>query len=110
VGIGLELTPLVDGSGLKLIGELDLATAGDLREALELASAESEVRLDVSELSFIDSSGLRAILTFANSRNGRPPVVLLDPSEHSRRLFEIVQLDRHPKVDIRRRDASQDAA
>jgi anti-sigma B factor antagonist len=49
---------------LRLRGELDLTSAAQLTSAVARACAESasEVVLDVSELGFVDSSGLRAIL------------------------------------------------
>ncbi|MGH2858086.1 MAG: STAS domain-containing protein [Solirubrobacteraceae bacterium] len=47
-----------------LIGELDLAGVAKLDECLErLRRAGTPVRLDLSELRFIDSSGLRALVT-----------------------------------------------
>ncbi len=50
---------------LRLRGELDLTSAAKLTSAVARACAESasEVVLDVSELGFVDSSGLRAILS-----------------------------------------------
>ena len=46
-------------------GELDLATAPAVEEALELAfnGGSGRVVLDLRELEFIDSSGLRTLLT-----------------------------------------------
>jgi stage II sporulation protein AA (anti-sigma F factor antagonist) len=44
-------------------GELDMATQGELRAVLERAAAESSaVTLDLGELRFLDTSGLRLIL------------------------------------------------
>src|SRR5258708_13573262 len=50
---------------LSLRGELDLASAEDLQDAVERLCAEgaSEAVLDVSGLEFVDSTGLRAILS-----------------------------------------------
>ena len=48
-------------------GELDLSTAGRLEAALARAAGERDVALDLSGLSFIDSSGIR-ILVLANAR------------------------------------------
>lgn len=55
-----------DGDGmlrLVLVGELDLAVADDVRARLhELKLADQPVRLDLSELEFIDTSGIRTLL------------------------------------------------
>ena len=52
-----------DGSlRLTLFGELDLTVVGELESRLgELNAEEAPVRLDLSELSFIDSSGIRVV-------------------------------------------------
>ena len=51
---------------LSIGGELDLSTAGALRERLERARARGcSVRLDLSELAFVDSSGLKILLLAA---------------------------------------------
>ena len=63
----LELSPLVDDAGIKLTGEVDLATARRLTDALANISTDSEVHLELSELTFIDSSGLGAIVAFRAS-------------------------------------------
>jgi len=98
----LEMSPLVDGEGLRLAGELDLAAAPRLTEALlDFASSEGEVHLDLTEVSFLDSSGLRAILALARSRGDTGSVVLLDPSAAIVRIFEIMGIDEHPGIEIR---------
>ena len=97
-----EIAPLVNGKGLRLEGELDLAAAPRLTEAfLDLASSEGEVHLDLSEVSFLDSSGLRVILALARSRADIGSVVLLDPSAAVVRIFEIMGIDEHPGVEMR---------
>ncbi len=57
---------------IALIGELDLAVADRVRARLAgLRRNGTPVRLDLSELSFIDSSGLRVIvMARANARRG----------------------------------------
>jgi anti-anti-sigma factor len=54
-----------DASVVVPTGELDLATAPALEEALARAfdSSSTRVVLDLRELEFIDSSGLRTLLT-----------------------------------------------
>ena len=98
-----DVSPLDGGPGLKLTGELDLATAPQLDAALLLeASGPGELRLDVSELTFVDSSGLGTILAHARSRNGAGPVVLVDPTAPVLRAFELMCLDQHPGIAVRR--------
>jgi anti-anti-sigma factor len=50
---------------LALSGELDLASSGALADAVSKVCADGakEVVLDIGELAFIDSTGLRAILS-----------------------------------------------
>ncbi len=97
-----EISPLVNGKGLRLEGELDLAASPRLTEALlDFATSEREVHLDLSEVSFMDSSGLRVILALARSRADIGSVVLLDPSAAVVRIFEIMGIDEHPGVEIR---------
>jgi anti-anti-sigma factor len=83
-------------------GELDLATAGLLERQLhELRdSGFDHVVLDMHELTFIDSSGIRVILTehrFADTSDQRfsligvPPVI--------RRALEVCGLLAHLQVD-----------
>ena len=99
----LEMSPLVHAQGLRLAGELDLATAPQLAEALlEFASSEGELHLNVSELTFLDSSGLHVILALARARGNDRPVVLLDPHTSITRTFEIAGVGDHPGVEIRR--------
>ena len=96
-----EISPLEDGTGLKLSGELDLAAAGRLREALSVdVRQEGELRLDLSELVLMDSSGVSTILAHARSRNGNGPLVLVNPSASVARVFELVHLEEHPGIEL----------
>ena len=101
MGPTLELSPLVGGGGIKLAGEIDLANARQLTDALANISTDSEVHLELSELTFMDSSGLGAIVAFAGSRRAGCPVVLLNPSVGIKRLFEITCLEQHPTIEVR---------
>ena len=58
-------------------GELDIATTPELEQALADATADAatEIVLDLRELTFMDSSGLRA-LAEANTRAGESGVEL----------------------------------
>jgi anti-anti-sigma factor len=77
---------------LALAGELDIATAGPLEEAVQRACGGDahEVLLDLRELSFIDSTGFRAILTAkARCEEAGRAFYLTRGQEPVQRLFEV---------------------
>ena len=92
------------GNGLKVAGELDLATSSQLTEALRDASSAGQVTLDLSELTFLDSSGIHAILELARTQNGNGPVIILNPSYAVTRVFDVVGIDQHAGIELRRAD------
>jgi len=66
-------------SVLRVQGEIDLATADQLGEALTQAlSASQTVVVDMAGVTFIDGAGLRAIVQAAESMNGRAPLTLVN--------------------------------
>ena len=79
-----------DGSVVKPFGELDMATEGELRDAIERRVAAGAVTLDLSGLRFIDTSGLRLILeTTENARRDGFDFAVLPGSPAIQRLFEV---------------------
>lgn len=85
-----------DGSAVvRVIGELDLATAPLLRDRLVgLASAGVlAVTLDLAELDFIDSTGLSVLVTglkHLRERGGK--LALRSPQPSAMKVFEITGL------------------
>jgi anti-sigma B factor antagonist len=83
---------------LRLQGELDLLTAPGLEAAIteiaeHSADAASEIILDLSELAFIDSTGLRAILLAKQlCESHRCELRMIRAQEQVRRLFELTGL------------------
>ena len=69
---GVEETVQPDGwTRLRLVGELDQATARGLSQRLdELKRSGAMVRLDLSGLDFIDSSGVRTLLLSLRDARG----------------------------------------
>jgi anti-anti-sigma factor len=106
----LEISPIDPLVGLRLAGELDLFSSSELSLALADLDGYDPIHIDLSELTFIDSSGIGAILAFAQSRNGSGPVVLMNPSQAVRRAIQIVGLDQHPSIEIRLRGALPNSA
>ncbi len=86
-----------------LRGELDLSTVGKVQEELQRVEASSPrvVVLDLSKLTFLDSTGLRCLVT-ADERardEGRRVVIVRGP-EAVQRVFSITRLeDRLEMVD-----------
>jgi anti-sigma B factor antagonist len=65
-GPSFEIRESVDADGtarVALVGELDIAVADAVEDRLrQLREQGREVRLDLAQLDFIDSSGVRAIV------------------------------------------------
>ena len=75
-------------------GELDAASAGTLASALDEATAAGTgIALDLSGVSFIDSSGLRVIAAEVQRANAAgAPFAVSDASDAVRRIFEMTGL------------------
>lgn len=78
-----------DGAALAVSGEIDIASAARLESALLAAmTASGSVRLDLSGVSFIDSSGLRALVT----ASALGPVVIDGASRQVERMLRLTGL------------------
>jgi anti-sigma B factor antagonist len=83
-----------DAAVIRLVGELDLASAPDLQACLGdvVASTPPDVVviIDLDELSFCDSTGISALVRAANgARRGGRRLVLRRPRPGVRRVLEI---------------------
>jgi anti-sigma B factor antagonist len=85
-----------DRATVALRGELDLAGVDRARQAIEQAEAgdASLLVLDLSQLEFIDSTGLEVVLRAARRAHddGRR-LIVQRPSRYVRRLLEITAID-----------------
>ena len=89
-------------SDIRLAGEVDLSSVAQLEEALAAAAVTREpVTIDLAGVTFIDSTGLHAIVRFALSSNGQGPVVLRNPPPMAVRLLEIVGVSSMPEIEMR---------
>ena len=82
---------------IDLVGELDLYNAHLAREALLGAAGRSAERLvvDLSEVTFIDSTGLGVLVETRTRLSNRRAFLLVAPGVETRRALEISGLDRH---------------
>jgi anti-anti-sigma factor len=79
--------------GVKVAGELDSATCDKLAEAVEQAIADLRVEqlvLDMREISFIDSAGLRTMLLIEQSAAQRGLALTVHPPPEE--MMELLQL------------------
>jgi anti-sigma B factor antagonist len=89
---GLHVQPGPDGV-LFLSGELDMETAAELQgEALSYVDGQPEVVLDLSELTFIDSTGIRALLRLADVK-APARLVLRHPRSNVSEVLRIVRIE-----------------
>jgi anti-sigma B factor antagonist len=78
---------------LRVSGDVDLATADELGEAGEKALSElcSTLRIDLSEVTFLDSTGLGALIRIGNRAKPRP-VILENPRPNVMRVLELTAM------------------
>jgi anti-anti-sigma factor len=94
--LSLEITD--DGciATVQVRGELDLATAPQVRACLtELyGSGRRRVVLDLSELDFIDSTGLGVLVAaLKRFRSDGGELAVVNPTNRVRKVFELTRLD-----------------
>lgn len=105
MAVKFDIRSSIDGGICRVVvaGELDLATAPELVRVLDgVEAGTTPVQIDLSDVSFIDATGLRALLR-AQARFG-PGVELTAPSRPVRRLFELLGMGRRldpPRPDRR---------
>jgi anti-anti-sigma factor len=86
------------GCHVLLAGELDIAVAGELEGELRQIEERRPplIVLDLRDLTFIDSSGLKAIVKAdARARDGQWALALVRGSEDIHRVFRTTGLDRY---------------
>jgi anti-anti-sigma factor len=94
----LDIAPSTDGDGrqvLVLAGDVDLKTVPSLSaRVLGLARPGATVVLDLTDVRFVDSPGLGAIIhCHLRLTEDGATLVLRSPQPQVRELFDLVQLD-----------------
>lgn len=89
----LSITRTQDGA-VQVGGELDAYSAPALEQLLDAEPDGADLRLDLSRVSFIDSTGIRVIVTVDNRlRDAGHRLVVVDPSPSVLRLLQLTALD-----------------
>jgi anti-sigma B factor antagonist len=97
----IEVRHEADRVILRLGGELDMANAPRLADAIENASMDTRamVVLDLQRLQFIDSTGLRAILSArARSQEHGQGLAITPGSQQVQRLLSVTGVSEHLRV------------
>jgi anti-anti-sigma factor len=84
-----------------LFGELDLASSPILVDAvLPAAREEGDIRLDLKELGFIDSSGIRAFLILAEELGTRGRLILTSAAPSVENTLQLVGIERATNIEL----------
>jgi anti-anti-sigma factor len=82
----------LDGTrSARLIGELDLAVYDEaLDQVLEAFRGPGDVTLDLSQLTFVDSNGIRLLIQLRRFLDPEDRIILRSPSPMVRKTLEVV--------------------
>jgi anti-sigma B factor antagonist len=101
VGFAVRVAERPGGGSLAtVLGELDVASAPELRRALERAlDAEGDVELDLRACSFVDSIGIATLVMAARrlSEDGRT-LRIRGARQRVRKIFDLAGLTAHSGV------------
>jgi anti-anti-sigma factor len=76
----ITVSPAAEGVAVTVSGELDVATAAEFEATLLEQLAEGPVRLDLRELSFMSSSGIRVLDAIIRDLPMIGSTLLIDPT------------------------------
>jgi anti-anti-sigma factor len=86
---------------LSLSGELDIATADQLLEAVAAveAAAGEKLVIDLSDVGFMDSTGLRVLIAANKSAlENEFELVIVTGTSPAKRVLELTRMDEHMTV------------
>jgi anti-sigma B factor antagonist len=92
----IEPEPNADGETLRVGGELDIGSAPDLQRAVDgtFDGHDGHFHLDMSDLTFMDSTGAQALLHIHNSIQARGRHVVFEaPPGRVLEVLELLGLD-----------------
>src|SRR3954452_24044085 len=89
-----QFVDFAEGPALTLRGEVDAAAAPDLRTGLQqlVTDAHSSVFVDLSRVTFMDSSGVAALVDASETAATEGSLVMVDPSPPCRLVLDALGL------------------
>lgn len=88
-----------DGDVFLLDGEIDMSNVDELVRSVAAAVDTRTVRLDMSRVTFIDSTGIRGLIRIAKLLEGGE-IVLVSPHPRVLKVLRLVRLDETPTFRI----------
>jgi anti-sigma B factor antagonist len=90
----VELLSIEQGTTIRLAGELDMSNESELDGVLQAAVEQGgAILVDLSELTFMDSTGISAFLRAAVSLRGRGCLILHGEQHRVGRVLDLVRVD-----------------
>ena len=97
----LRVLPTGEARTVRLVGELDASNADELLDALRPQLGEGgDLVLNIAELSFIDSMGLRSLLQIATRLEKTGKLLLQSPQRPVARTIELLGLEQAPNIAV----------
>jgi len=96
MALDVEMNETASAVTVRLTGDLDISSAPKVEAALQSAEGKVAPRvvLDLSTLSFIDSSGLRVVLSAdKRARDIGKELVIVPRPEQVNRIFRLTHVD-----------------
>lgn len=97
----LRVLPTSEPRTVRLIGELDASNAEEFLDTLlPQVQGGGDLVLDLAELSFVDSMGLRSLLRLARVLENTGKLLLDNPQRAVARTIELVGLEQAPNIAV----------
>jgi anti-anti-sigma factor len=96
----LQVLPTGEPRTVRLIGELDASNADELLDTLQALDGAGDLVLNLAELTFIDSMGLRSLLRIATGLENTGKLLLESPQRAVARSIELVGLEQAPNIAV----------
>ncbi|HWD72028.1 MAG TPA: STAS domain-containing protein [Actinomycetota bacterium] len=97
----LQVLPTSEPRTVRLIGELDASNAEEfLGNLLPQIQGGGDLVLNLAELSFVDSMGLRSLLRLARVLENTGKLLLDSPQRAVARTIELVGLEQAPNIAV----------